>query len=507
LGDLAGLPCRDDLLGVSAEEFGQAYALALDSQVRAKNGRHYTPAALADALWKQAADVLGVRAPQGLVFDPAAGAGALLLPPLRAWLDDEPDRPADVTLGTVRSVIAGRDLDPAAVWVGSVLLAAELLPAWARIPARRRQRLPALLEVGDGLDQLNRPAAVTILNPPYGRVRLSEADRARWEHALYGHANLYGLFMAAALAGTEVGGVISALVPTSWLGGAYFQRLRAILGGSAPLTRITYVPDRTGVFTTGVMQETALATFQVGASSGMVRCERLTVNGQSRRELVGSACLPQDRDKPWLLPRSPDDVPLVQTAARMTHRLGDYGWRVSTGPLVWNRRRPQLSGRPRETSLKVVWAADLDGGVLHQDRARDEMRWCQVQDEREQKFLVLSEPAVLVQRTTAPEQPRRIIAATLDDATLASWGGGVIVENHVNVITCFDPASVLTPRLLAVLLDSDPLDRMYRCLTGSVAVSAYELAALPLPPPETVIGWTVLDDKTLTKEIRGVYGL
>jgi adenine-specific DNA-methyltransferase len=190
----------------------------------------------------------------------------------------------------------------------------------------------------------------------------------------------------------------------------------------------------------------------------------------------------------------------------MTHRLGDYGWRVSTGPLVWNRRRPQLSGRPRETSLKVVWAADLDGGVLHQDRARDEMRWCQVQDEREQKFLVLSEPAVLVQRTTAPEQPRRLIAATLDDATLASWGGGVVVENHVNVITCFDPASVLTPRLLAILLDSDPLDRLYRCLTGSVAVSAYELAALPLPPPETVIGWAVLDDKTLTKELRGVYG-
>jgi adenine-specific DNA-methyltransferase len=60
--------------------------------------------------------------------------------------------------------------------------------------------------------------------------------------------------------------------------------------------------------------------------------------------------------------------------------------------------------------------------------------------------------------------------------------------------------------LLAVLLDSDPLDRLYRCLTGSVAVSAYELAALPLPPPETVISWAMLDDETLTKELRGVYG-
>ncbi len=31
------------------------------------------------------------------------------------------------------------------------------------------------------------------------------------------------------------------------------------------------------------------------------------------------------------------------------------------------------------------------------------------------------------------------------------------------------------------LLASDALDRLYRCLTGSVVVSAYELAAMPLP--------------------------
>ena len=37
---------------------------------------------------------------------------------------------------------------------------------------------------------------------------------------------------------------------------------------------------------------------------------------------------------------------------------------------------------------------------------------------------------------------------------------------------------------LAVLLNSDVVDQVFRCINGSVAVSAYELEALPLPSPQ-----------------------
>lgn len=507
LGDLTTVTPRDELIDSSAEELGEAYVRALGSDARAKSGCHYTPSPLAEALWSQTTQVLGSPVPTGLVFDPAAGAGALLLPPLRAWLAAGAKASPEETLATVAAVVSGRDLDPAAVWIGSVLLAAELLPMWAKVPASHRQSLPGLLQLGDGLDGQLPRARVTILNPPYGRVRLGITDRARWNHALYGHANVYGLFMAAAVAATESEGVVSALVPTSWLGGAYFQRLRSTLAASAPLTRITYVPDRTGVFATGVMQETVLATFHVKGCRQPVVCERLTVNGHARREAIGSADIPIASDRPWMLPRTHDDTTLVRAALMMPHRLADYGWRVSTGPLVWNRHKRQLSRRPRKGSVRVVWAADINGRRVHQDQARNEMRWCQVRSERERDFLVQDGPAVLVQRTTAPEQPRRVMAATLDSDTIAQWGGGVVIENHVNVLTCGKADSLLTPTLLAALLDSDPLDRVYRCLTGSVAVSAYELAALPLPAPEVIAAWTVLDQQTLAKEIRRVYGL
>jgi adenine-specific DNA-methyltransferase len=502
---LSAVTPREDLLDASPEELADAYVVALDSSVRTTDGRHYTPPQLAQALYRQAIEALGAM-PDGLVWDPASGAGMLLLPALRSWLEHQAGSEPELILAAVGSAVGGRDLDAAAVWLGNILLAAELLPVWASVPARRRRPLPALLEVGDGLDAPPTAAQISILNPPYGRVRLTPADRDRFSHVLYGHANRYGLFMAAAAGHLAQGGVMSALVPAGWLGGSYFQRLRSYLADTAPLTHLTYVTDRSGVFSTGVLQETVLATFRHGQAAGSAVCERMTINGTVARSPIGAGRLPTAGDRPWLLPRQDADRSLIEAAQHMTHRLADYCWTVSTGPLVWNRHKPQLSAKPKDGSVKIIWAADLDGGELHQDSARDHQRYLQLR-ERDEKVLVLDRCAVLVQRTTAPEQPRRLLAATLDTESLARWGGRVSVENHVNVLTAQGDDSALTPRVLTALLDSDALDRLYRCLTGSVAVSAYELSALPLPGPETLHTWAELDDAQLRQSISAVYGL
>ena len=42
----------------------------------------------------------------------------------------------------------------------------------------------------------------------------------------------------------------------------------------------------------------------------------------------------------------------------------------------------------------------------------------------------------------------------------------------------------VSPAALVALLNSQVVDQVFRCINGSVAVSAYELQALPLPPPE-----------------------
>jgi adenine-specific DNA-methyltransferase len=91
----------------------------------------------------------------------------------------------------------------------------------------------------------------------------------------------------------------------------------------------------------------------------------------------------------------------------------------------------------------------------------------------------MREPAVLVQRTTAKEQARRLIAAELP-ASFLSVHGAVVVENHLNMIRA-EGVPKVSPAALAAVLNSAVVDQVFRCISGSVAVSAFELEAIPLP--------------------------
>jgi adenine-specific DNA-methyltransferase len=487
------------LLEESPHELGEAYVGALDPATRLQHGRHYTPALLAEELWSE---VLAVASGEGPVVDPAAGAGALLIPPLRRFVRAAHD-PAEA-LREVSAQFGGTDLDPIAVWLGNALLVAELLPLWSCLPPYEREPLPRLLRVGDGLASARDLPQIIMMNPPYGRVRLSPAARERWQSTLYGHANRYALFLHAAVERVRPGGVVAAVIPTSFLGGAYFQRLRAFLAREAPLVRLAFVDTRAGVFGGDVLQETCLAIFQKAASPREVACSRVTINGASARLTLPQALLPRAaEDRPWLLPRAPSDGALIRKAAELDARLSDYGWKASTGPLVWNRHKPQIDSARRDGAVPILWAADLEGGEIRRAAARDGQRWIILRPQDD--FMRLAEPAILVQRTTAPEQPRRLVVATLDAATLAEWGGAVVVENHVNVLRCSNAESALSVALLQRLLSTETFDRLYRCLTGSVAVSAYELEALPMPPVGVLRTWRALPDPELNATVAGYY--
>lgn len=485
----------------TAEALGAAYVAALSPQVRARHGRHYTPADLAGHLWNMTRRALSLpprasRLP-GLVRDRASGAGALLLPPLREHVRASARTDAEVALAALPNLIEGMDADPNAVWLANVMLAAEALPLLAAVRASRRKSFPALTRLGDGLEPCERPARVEMQNPPYGRVRLTLDERERWGHVLYGHANLYGLFIAAALDGLDEDGVLAALVPTSFTSGLYFSRLRETLSKQAPLREAAFVMERDGIFA-NVLQETCLAVFTRRRAQ---RTAIMSLNGHA--ENVAQVKSPRGSG-PWLLPRRADDAPAAAIAASLTMRLADIGYRCSTGPLVWNRRKPDLMSNRVPGSVPVIWAADIDGGTLHRDKIRDGMRFVKLRD-GDEPVLVLKEPAVLVQRTTAPEQVRRLVSADLSPEALQGWGGRLVVENHVNVLRPTVEEPLLKRETLAAVLATEPLDRVTRSLAGSVAVSAYELESLPFPDARTLSCWNSLSGADLEKAVASAY--
>ena len=474
-----GLPLGPHALEPIADPhaIGETYAASLPPTTRAKAGAYYTPAELADRLWDALCD--GGATPEMSFHDLAAGAGSLLLRPLRSAVQSalSSDTSPEISLRRIAhrfTGVSGTDLDPVACRLANALLAAEMLPLWARIERHRRPPMPHLLMTGDGLSYRGGNAVdVVVLNPPYGRVRLTPAERAAFADRVTGHANLYGLFLAAAIERVRDGGLVGAVLPTSFLGGAYGRALRSFIAAHAEPLEITLVDERHDTFA-GVLQQTCLLVLRKNASRHRRPRVRSVADGERLVDL-GAWELPGAPDAPWLLPRREADMPLLERALHHPGRLGDL-CRISTGPLVWNRRRADLTPRATDDSSPVIWAADIsvDGEVRpHPSRAsRRHLRG--------PAPMALSHPAVLLQRTTAPEQPRRLVAGLLDQRTLNAWGGRVVIENHVNVITPRDGVSLED---LYALLRSDEADRLYRCITGSVAVSAYELAALPIGPP------------------------
>jgi adenine-specific DNA-methyltransferase len=462
---------------------GTTYAGLLPLQIRRRLGIYYTPPALVTRLLDQAT-AAGVDWTAWTVLDPACGGGAFLAPVAQRMMKHLSHLEPGALLDHLATVLRGFEVDPFAAWLSQVLLDATVMPLY-RAAGRR---LPPMIDVRNSLTREPGDTRYDLVigNPPYGRVTLSPRTRQRYARSLYGHANLYGLFTDLALRWTRPGGVISYVTPTSFLSGEYFTRLRDLLGKEAPPVSVDFIRQRKGVFD-DVLQEALLATYRRSGSPGAAPVHFLTPLDLSAVEITpaGSFSLPRPAHHPWLVPRTPDQQLLVATLRSMPHRLADWGYQVSTGPLVWNRHKDQLRARAERGTYPLIWAEAVtpDGSFVFRSRKKNHQPYFRIQTGDD--WLLIREPCVLVQRTTATEQSRRLIAAELP-ANFIRTARAVVVENHLNMLKPLGPAPAVSPAVLAAFLNSAAADQAFRCISGSVAVSAYELEALPLPPPASL---------------------
>jgi adenine-specific DNA-methyltransferase len=485
------------------------YTSLLRPEWRAKHGVYYTPPALADRLLDQA-EAAGLDWSKTHILDPAAGAGAFLVPAAaRLMKTMGPCTPA-VAIRNISARIRGYEIDPFAAWMGQVFIEATILPVLALAHGR-----PECITVCDSLKAENNSYFDLVIgNPPFGRVSLPATQRERFARSLYGHANLYGLFTDLAICLARPGGLISLLTPSSFLAGEYFKNLRAVLSREAPPLAIDFVTARKGVFE-DVLQETVLATYRKRPRERNERCAGAAVSfihpqlgSSAAPEPAGCFTLPLEVCAPWVLPRHADEEKLAQRLRSMPERLRDWGYKVRTGPLVWNRHKSQLRARAGKGQIPLVWAECItsDGRFVFRSERRNHQPFFKLGPEDD--WLVVQSSCVLLQRTTAKEQARRLIAAEMPASFVAAHGG-VTVENHLNMMVPMVTTPAVVPALLAAFLNSVAADRAFRCLSGSVAVSAYELENLPLPSAADLKPLTrrQSDRRTMEGAAARLYGL
>lgn len=457
---------------------GELYTSLLPVKRRSEFGVFFTPPALARRLLVLA-EQSGVDWRTATILDPACGGGAFLAPVAQRIAGASEGAKPRAVVDEIARRVRGFELDPFSAWMSQVLLEAMLIDTCRRA----RERLPNVVVVCDALrmDSPAPPADLVIGNPPYGRIALSRQLRAKYARSLYGHANAYALFLDLATRFTRPGGVIAFITPTGFLGGQYFRNLRALLARDAPPIAIDFVQSRKGVFS-DVLQETLLATYRRAEQAHLAHVSVLTVaapdNAQVR--VVGTFEIPEPPTNPWLVPRDSSQMALIESLKRMPHRLHDYGYGVSTGPLVWNRHKSQLCDTADDGTFPIIWAESVqpDGSFCYRAEKRNHSPF--IKPNIRHGWLLTRSGCVLVQRTTALEQRRRLIAAELPLSFIRKFGA-VVIENHLNMVRGLNGSCAISPRTVAALLNTETIDKVFRCISGSVAVSASELASLPLP--------------------------
>jgi adenine-specific DNA-methyltransferase len=479
-----GLACRELGIEAAAYHIGTTYTVMLPSDFRSANGVFYTPPGLTARLLSlcERAGVDWVRA---RVLDPACGGGAFLTPVALRMVRALAGRPSVDILRHIEAHLVGFEVDPFSAWMSQAFLAAALSP----LLAGAGRPLASLVSVRNSLSTPETEYGafdLVIGNPPYGKAKLSKDDRLKWGRSLFGHANLYGLFADLGVRMAAPAGVMAYVTPTGFLGGQYFKALRELLAAEAPPFSIDFVASRDGVFA-DVLQEAMLFVCRKalpGIPPPPVTVSLVSADETGAVEVStgGTHSLPDDPATPWLLPRTLEQIPLAGRLADLPHRLGDLGWKVSTGPLVWNRHRDQLLSKKRTHAVPLIWAeaVGVDGAFSHRTTG-DRAPWYLPSSPTDSN--VVRRPCVLVQRTTAPEQPRRLVVAEMNCEFLARSGGAVCVENHLNMVVPTMDTPRVSARTVAAFLGSRTVDQVYRCISGSVAVSAYEIESMPLPSP------------------------
>lgn len=460
---------------------GEIYTALLPAEFRSRHGVFYTPPALTRRMLSLCS-AAGVDWAAARVLDPGCGGGAFLTPVALEMRSALHGKAPLFVVEHIATHVHGFELDPFGAWMSQVVLEAALID----LCHQAKVRLPPVVTVCDALARQpdEKLFDLVIGNPPYGRLTLEPEVRARYRRSLHGHANIYGLFMDLGVRWARPQGVLAYITPTGFLGGHYFKELRKLMAQEAPPIAIDLVTSRKGVFS-DVLQETLLATYRKGGKGRRASVHILSLQDETTLEATsaGAFSLPRIATDPWLIPRHRDQADLVVRLRNLPYRLSDYGYKVSTGPLVWNRHKPQLHAQPVGHSYPILWAECVtpDGRFEHRTEKKNHKPYLKLR--KDQDWLLTDQPCVLVQRTTAKEQRRRLIAAELP-AKLLRKVGAVAVENHLNMVRPIGDQPAVSLRVIAALLNSDVVDTAFRCISGSVAVSATELEALPLPSPE-----------------------
>ncbi len=478
----------------AAYQLSSFYSLLICQDRRNLDGIYFTPPILSKRLIGEVAAAYEGDISTARIIDPCSGGGAFLAPLteyLRSHMKSNGLGP-NCRLQKITSNLFGVDICGTLNELANIFCLIELYSDIAL-----GHSMPGLqISTGDFLESTlgDQSYDIVIGNPPFRRISAAEQKvyKPSFSETRNGGSNLYGLFIQKSLPLVRPGGVVGMILPASLLAGARFARLRSYIGDHADVISVQTMQEREGVFW-DVQQETAMLTLKKIRPGIRRRKLSKVISGcdMARPIQIGKFELPRDGN-PWIIPRNLGQVDVTSLFSRNLPNLEDYGLDIRTGSVVWNRDiRPRYSHTTRQSHLSrqrypLVWSdcigsdGSFDFGRAKNRAPKEVFVGTEISDPE-----LLRSSAIAIKRTSNSNQTRRIYCALIDNSFVSRYGA-YLGENHVNLLIPKNGECAINMEVLTQVLNSDLVDDVYRCLSGSSSVSKYELSKLPLPDLECV---------------------
>lgn len=473
-----------------------AYALLIGRERRRELSAYFTPPVLAHAVLDVCGPILD-RCKEPTVLDPACGGGSFLTPIARHLIAKarKGGMSVDHACRSVLKRVRGLEIDPGLAALSQSLLRNALANEYgftARAPLRLVRCTDALrARFADGFDLI-------VGNPPYSKVgtaRVSSDMKSAGRAYIGGHTNSYALFLLKSLNWLKPGGTLVFVLPTSFVAGPYFAGLRQEILRRAEVLRIDLHEQRENLFL-GATQDVCLLSLRrrhldVEKSIDAEHNYQLgVINAQGAWRGAGTA-LAKAAGEPWTLPAAHEIKVLVsrenKSLKATAFTLADFGYTVRVGRVVPTRERDQLHTKRRKGDYPLLWASAIrpDASFDFDASARMGNAQWYAPAHRPVSYNTIR-PAVLVQRTSNRDQPRRLNAAAVPKSFRRKHSKGFVAENHVIVLESRTTKPILGITKMAALLNAAIVNERFQTVCGSFNVSARLLERLALPDPALV---------------------
>lgn len=467
------------------------YAILLGKELQSRFAMYFTPPILANRLIDNLISN-GASLTDHCWKDPACGGGAFLLPTAIRMIEELQRRgiAAKSIIKKLSKNLVGTDINPLLVMLSIEFIR---MAAYREI-IESRCDLELQISVADSLSSVEmlRSAEVVICNPPYRKMTRSEwlPYQEHFGHIITGQPNIYSLFIQKCIELASQAGRIGLLTPTSYLSGQHFSKLRRSINTLTSVQQLDLIIEKEGIFL-GVEQEAVLSVL-IRESKTSPSTTKVFALSKSTFNKIGSCALPKDCSA-WPVPRNIGDTLTLTSAGKSPYRLKDYGYRIRTGAYVDYRdsRTTYMTYPSKEITKAVfplIWSGDITAKnkLDHGRTSSRDHRPTFIEMTNPIHQSVVRRPCLALQRVTSTDQDRRLIGAEIPEQLLLEFGG-VVGENHVLFLEWNDEKVGIPPSLMVDLLSSYSVDRLFRCISGAVNVSIFELDQLPLPDPSILI--------------------